>query len=366
MRESKCQKSNNINNVNISINVQKLKTPFRDNYNCMVYIYRMSFLASKTTTPLMQTAKATQRKISTVAPAGLDRFMKQHENVIPVDASWYMPNVPMNAYTEYMKSRIENAVFFDIEAVKDNSSKYPHMLPTKEVFEQEVRSLGIKNDSDILFYDQQGVFSLCRAAWMFEIFGHDPSKLHILNTYPAYAKNHADPNLVMVVHNLKTIMDRNIAISKSPHPESEYVATFDPSKVITYEQLLKLVQEDKIGTEYTLVDARSTLRFTGEAPEPRKGLSSGHIKNAINLPFTELLTPEKALLSSMSITNILKERGIDESKPIIVMCGTGVTACVVRAAMQLVGFDSSKIAVYDGSWTEWAMRAPKSLIVKDV
>jgi thiosulfate/3-mercaptopyruvate sulfurtransferase len=126
------------------------------------------------------------------------------------------------------------------------------------------------------------------------------------------------------------------------------------------------VEEDKIGSEVTLVDARSGPRFTGEAPEPRAGLSSGHIKDSINLPFTDLLTPQKAFLSKMSLKNILKETNIDDSKPIIVMCGTGVTACVIRCAMQLAGLDSSKIAVYDGSWTEWAQRAPSKHIVKDV
>lgn len=310
--------------------------------------------------------RSSKRMLSVIPPAIVDSFYeKNKENIIPVDASWYMPNVPITAFHEFMKNRFVGAVFLDIDEVKDSTSQFPHMLPSKEEFETIVSKLGIKNDSVLLFYDQQGVFSLCRAVWMFEIFGHDLSKLNILNTYPAYKKSHSDPNLVMKVHGKETLVDNNLFTKETPYPPSNYKATMNEKKVVTYEQLLELVKSDKIGSEYNLIDARSGPRFTGEAPEPRPGLSSGHIKNAINIPFSEVLTPDKAFLSAMTLKSIFKEKKIDDSKPIIVMCGTGVTACLVRCALQLAGYNSENIAVYDGSWTEWAQRAPAELIVKD-
>lgn len=306
--------------------------------------------------------------VSVVAPASVDSFYQKHKDtLVPVDASWYMPNVPVNGYHEFMKKRLsDRAVFFDVEKIKDFSSKYPHMLPTKEEFANAISELGIKNDSTLLFYDQHGIFSLCRAVWMFEIFGHDPNKLFILNTFPSYNKGHSDPNLVLKINGCKTLVVDKLVTSPSPFPPSDYKATFDPKKVITFEKLLELVKEDKIGSEYTLIDARSEERFSGAAPEVRQGLSSGHIKNAINIPFTETLTPDKAFLSSMSLKNLFERHGIDESKPIIVSCGSGITACVIRCALELAGFDRENIAVYDGSWTEWAKRAPAEFIVKDV
>lgn len=327
----------------------------------------MFTLGSKQLKKFAATSLVTQfRMVSVIAPASIGNFYETHKDAVSVDATWYMPNVPMNGFNEFQKRRIKNAVYFDIEKIKDHESDFPHMLPSQKFFEKEVGKLGITNDKVLVFYDQQGVFSLCRAAWMFEVFGHDINKINILNTFPGYCKNTSDPNLVMKLHGANTLVDEEIVTAPSNLPKAEYKATLDESKVVTFEQLLKLVEQDKIGTEYTLVDARSNPRFTGEAPEPRAGLSSGHIKNAINIPFTDLLTPEKSFLSTMSLNNIFKRNNIDDSKPIIVMCGTGVTACVVRCAMQLSGMDSSKIAVYDGSWTEWAQRAPESLIVKDV
>ncbi|KAF6008567.1 hypothetical protein HII13_003891 [Brettanomyces bruxellensis] len=307
------------------------------------------------------------RNISTVAPAEIETFLQKHKNdkILPVDASWYMPNVPANAYNEFQKERFnKDAVFFDIEKISDHSSPYPHMLPTKKLFEQEVGKLGISNDTSLLLYDRQGIFSLCRAAWMFEIFGHDPEKLFILNTFPSYKQSFSDPNLVMVVHEMINRLETTITTKPSPHKPVSYKATFDPSKVVSYEKILELAQAGEIGKSVTLIDARSNDRFTGAVAEPRAGISSGHVPGAANLPFNELLTPNKSFLSRMTLDSVIKEHNIDESRPIIVMCGTGVTACVVRTGLILAGFNPDNIAVYDGSWTEWAMRAPKSLLAK--
>lgn len=99
-----------------------------------------------------------------------------------------------------------------------------------------------------------------------------------------------------------------------------------------------------------VIDARSAGRFNGTAPEPREGLRSGCIPNSINLPYTEVLEegkfkaiPElKALFKNLKTAN----------KPFVFSCGSGVTACIILLASEMVMQHST--AVYDGSWTEWA------------
>jgi thiosulfate/3-mercaptopyruvate sulfurtransferase len=39
-------------------------------------------------------------------------------------------------------------------------------------------------------------------------------------------------------------------------------------------------------------------------------------------------------------------------KPLVFSCGSGVTACIILLACELV-LNNEK-SVYDGSWTEWA------------
>ena len=49
------------------------------------------------------------------------------------------------------------------------------------------------------------------------------------------------------------------------------------------------VLENCSSAEALILDARSTVRFYAEAPEPRPGLQGGHIPGSKSLPFTELV-----------------------------------------------------------------------------
>jgi thiosulfate/3-mercaptopyruvate sulfurtransferase len=145
-----------------------------------------------------------------------------------------------------------------------------------------------------------------------------------------------------------------------------------------------------------VVDARSAGRFRGSDPEPRPGLPSGHIPGSRSLPFTDLLlegrqhgaaliaaltgprdacacTPAAARLSAArqckagslaaagqrfkpvgELRRLFQGAGVELSAPVAVSCGSGLTACVVAAALyQATG---QLAALYDGAWTEWASR----------
>jgi len=84
-------------------------------------------------------------------------WLKQHitdQNLVVLDASWFMPNTGRNGEQEWL-------------------TEFPHMLPTVEQFAQEVGKLGINNHSHIVVYDSHGIFSSPRVWWMFKVMGHD-------------------------------------------------------------------------------------------------------------------------------------------------------------------------------------------------
>ncbi|KAI3406226.2 hypothetical protein KGF56_001068 [Candida oxycetoniae] len=291
---------------------------------------------------------------------------------IPIDATWFMPNSPRNAEQEYQTERIPHARFFNLDKYS-RDSPYPHMLPTQQIAKQAFQDLSIRPSDNLVIYDKIGNFSSPRAAFTFKLFGHQ--RVYLLDNYLNYKA--CDYPLDLNPVNFK-LSSSDAEENEYPLPSAhEFEETYD-REVIEYEELCNLVEDNCIG-DYLILDARSKERFTGEASEPRPGLSSGHIPTARNLPFTKFLNPEQnnQFRSKEEIETILKDvveiNDINELTTkypggIIVMCGTGVTACILKLALDnvLKLHDVVNVRLYDGSWTEWAMRAPKELIVKDV
>jgi len=100
-----------------------------------------------------------------------------------------------------------------------------------------------------------------------------------------------------------------------------------------------------------IVDARSAGRFTGEAPEPRAGLRSGHMPGARNLPWGELLTPDGRMKTAADLRAAFAAAGVDLAAPIVTTCGSGVSAAILALGLARLGRED--VPVYDGSWTEW-------------
>ncbi len=108
-----------------------------------------------------------------------------------------------------------------------------------------------------------------------------------------------------------------------------------------------------IGTRREQVlDARSRGRFAGTEPEPRAGLRGGHIPGSLNLPYDALYQPDGTLLSPDALRQAFTASGVDPERPVATTCGSGITASVLALGLHLIGH--RKVAVYDGSWTEWA------------
>jgi thiosulfate/3-mercaptopyruvate sulfurtransferase len=102
-----------------------------------------------------------------------------------------------------------------------------------------------------------------------------------------------------------------------------------------------------------VVDTRSPTRFSGEEPEPRPGVRSGHIPGSLNLPYRDIAINGR-LPPRAELERKVAEAGIDLRRPITATCGSGVTAPMLALALESLGRPS--VPVYDGSWTEWGTR----------
>ena len=264
--------------------------------------------------------------------------------LIPLCASWFLPNDPKGRTGQqvFREKRIPSARFFDLDAVKDQDSPYPHMLPTTEAFAQAMKDIGVRRDDELVVYDTQelGIFSAPRVGWTLKVFGHP--KVHILNNFrlwveQGYPTESGDPPIT------------NEDKSNYPIPD------FNPDMVVKFAEVKQIAMEyGKEGSEnIQVLDARSKGRWAGTEPEPRPGLPSGHMPGSFSVPITDLLDPvNKTLLPGDDLRKIFESKGIDPAQPIISSCGTGVTAAVIDIALSEADFGKGQDRrLYDGSWT---------------
>jgi len=233
---------------------------------------------------------------------------------------------------EYRAGHLPGALFFDIEALSDHSSPLPHMMPRPEAFAVAMRELGVQGDKHLVVYDEGNLFSAPRAWWMLRAFGVE--RVSILAGGLAGWQRE----------------DRLLQTGGVTLPEGSFDATFDPAQVKRLTDVLLVSHE---GTAQ-IVDARPAPRFNAEADEPRPGLRRGHIPGARNVPWGDL-TLNGELKTTDELEEIFERQGVELDKPIIVSCGSGVTAAVVALALATLG--APDVTLYDGSWSEWGARA---------
>ena len=253
----------------------------------------------------------------------------ENRDLVILDAS---PSSNVSGLTpEFPELKIKNALPFDMERIfVDSNNPIPNMFPSKDVFESEVRKLGVSNTSIIVVYDNLGIYTSPRARWMFKTFGHN--YVYVLDGGLSAWKQLGLP-----------CEPREFSLNKSV---GDFRAEYDSNLVVSADEVLKNVDSNIS----QVCDARGGARFYAEAPEPRPGMKSGHIPNSINIPFKSVLSDGK-LKSVSELKDIFKD--IDLEKNLIFTCGSGITACVIMLAAEQIGH--SHKALYDGSWAEWGL-----------
>lgn len=246
-----------------------------------------------------------------------------------VDGSWFMPAEGRSGHEEYLQAHIPGAVFFDIDAIADRSSDLPHMLPSPEAFAQAAGGLGLPREADVVVYDTHGIRSAARVWWTLRAMGYP--KVHVL-----------DGGLK------KWLAERRPVESGEIFPRAvELQPIFDADLVRNANEVGALLTSGAA----RIVDARAASRFTGETPEPRAGLRSGHMPGAANVPWEGVVAEDGTLKPAPDLKAVFKSAGVNLAKPVVTSCGSGVTASVLALALARIGLD--RVAVYDGSWTEW-------------
>lgn len=265
-----------------------------------------------------------------VMPAWLGNCLHEPELVV-LDAT--LPPVgvtpPVDTRARYVAQHIPGAVFFDIDELSDHSTSLPHMLPSDEAFARSMADLGVSDRATIVVYEQEGVFSAPRAWWMLRVFG--ARDVRVLDG------------------GLRAWMAAGLPVGSglAQRAAAHFDARLDRDAVTDFAAVQRILSE-----KGQILDARSAGRFAGTAPEPRAGISSGHMTGATNLPFTELA--ESGRMKSVDeLREIFNAKGVDMERTVTTTCGSGVTAALLALGLELAGAKS--VQLYDGSWAEYAL-----------
>ncbi|XP_022080477.1 3-mercaptopyruvate sulfurtransferase-like [Acanthaster planci] len=282
------------------------------------------------------------QKVSTLVSVGwvAKQINSKAKNFCILDASWHLPMVKRDPLKEYREAHIPSALFFDIEkcSAYGGAGNLSLTLPSPDEFAKYVGTLGIDNDTHVVVYENNakfGVFSAPRAWWMFRMFGH----------------------------NIVSVMEGGLPLwTKEGHETTDVIPEVDrvQFRASYMQNLLKSFSDIEANLEaetFKVMDARAKGRFTGDMPEPREGIESGHIPNSISLPFQAMLQEEDGI-KKFKLPDALREAfadaGLDLGQPITASCGSGISACILAMGAYLAGTED--VAVFDGSWEEFYLK----------
>ena len=256
------------------------------------------------------------------------------EDLIIIDCTWHLPGTNRDGKSEFLNERIPGSIFLDLDEFSDQSSKYPHTIADKEWFSKKASELGIQNSDHIICYDTLGIFTSPRVSWMLSQYGHE--KVSILDG--------GFKNWKIKKFKVETGKPQNKG-------QSNYIAKNNPKNIKFFED----IKNNIVSSTFKLIDARPSGRFNATDPEPRPELQSGNIPNSQSLPFSKLLDPATGCMKNKDeLKKIFDELSVSSNDKITFSCGSGVAAVIAGTAYEKVF--NKEFDVYDGSWTEWALK----------
>jgi thiosulfate/3-mercaptopyruvate sulfurtransferase len=212
----------------------------------------------------------------------------------------------------------------DLSAAK-NGHNGRHPLPTREAFAATVGRWGVRPDTPVVCYDDQGGPYAARAWWMLRWIGHD--EVAVLDGGRA-AWLAAGGTL-------------DAAPAVEPVHATAYPLTSISMPAVDADRLLALLGK------VTVLDARAGERFRGET-EPLDPVA-GHIPGARNRFYKDNLQADGRFRPAPQLRAAFEPFG--DATGCVHQCGSGVTACHNLLAMEHAGLTGS--ALYPGSWSEW-------------
>lgn len=236
---------------------------------------------------------------------------------------------------QYDEGHLPDAVYADLEEIlsadkTDSSGRHP--LPTKERFVSFLQKHGVNQSTQLVAYDASGGLFAARFWWMCRWIGH--------------------PHVAILEKGVERWVESGETLSTQivDPPVVPGDLVINPSLESTVDVTAMEAIVNQSNKERLIVDVRAEERFKGLV-EPIDPVA-GHIPGAINIPLGLSYDEGGSFLSPDQLKSLFRSHLGDYSpKAPVFMCGSGVTACLSRFAIELAQLPP--VTVYPGSWSEW-------------
>ena len=236
------------------------------------------------------------------------------------------PNAGEHAY---LMSHLPGAAYAHLE--RDLSDMSPHgdgrhPWPPADMFTAKLSHWGIEPTTQVVAYDDGDGAYAARLWFLLRMLGHE--KVAVLDG--GWAR--------------WTALGLPVSSAPRARSASHYRAVYDLSRLFDANAL-----QAHLDNGGMLVDARGAARFRGEE-EPLDRIA-GHVPGAVNRPYALNLI-EGRFKTPMQLADeyraLLGDYAPDQ---VVMMCGSGVTACHNLLAMERAGLKGA--ILYTGSWSGW-------------
>jgi thiosulfate/3-mercaptopyruvate sulfurtransferase len=237
----------------------------------------------------------------------------------------HLTDTPTGA-EQYAAGHIPGAIHLDYaHELSDPATPYAARVAPPEIFAKTLGEHGIGDDSVIVAYDAGDVPYAARFVWMLRYLGRDDVMI-LAGAFKEWRAAGGVPTTDVPAYPKATFTARPRPHIRATREEVLAIA----SGANVSDQLIE-TQRDKT---YAMrdIDIANTVRISGNLLLEDE--NNGRIA-----------APEK-------VAALVAERGLDLHKRTIVTCGSGVSASGAYLALLEAGF--TDLAVYDGSWLEWA------------
>jgi thiosulfate/3-mercaptopyruvate sulfurtransferase len=249
----------------------------------------------------------------------------------------------------YLRGHIPGARYVDLNrdlAAPVAAASGRHPLPDPQALAELFRGLGLAPDTQVVVYDESNGSFAARAWWLLRWLGY--------------------PKVAVLDGGMSAWLRGGGATESGepPRPAAGQSAAGTAGTTVQVNRQAALGADELIAAlenpRTLLIDARAPERYRG-AVEPIDPVA-GHIPGAVNHPFSTNLRDDGRFLPREELERRWRDR-LGEASPadVIVMCGSGVTACHNLLALERAGLPGARL--YAGSWSEW-IRDPRRPVAR--